>query len=88
MPSTSISVRDVLGEKNGVITNILMTVILVAGSFFADRILARLDQLNETMNKALTEIAVIQEVNDGQTKDIKKLEAWKESHSDHHNGNH
>lgn len=96
MPSPS-QVKDTLTEKNGIITNILMVIVIGVGGFFGDRIVNKLDELNQTINGALTEIAVIREINlrqeddikrlktwrDGASTDINQLKSWKESQTEH-----
>lgn len=101
MPKPFIKVRDVLGESNGIISNILMTAVIVIGAYFGDTFNGNVDrinkgveklnnsveELNQSVNDALLKIAVIQEVNERQSEDIKelsytikKIDSWQDSH--------
>lgn len=68
MPDPVINVQDTLNERSGIITNVLLAAAV-----------ALLGWMNLSITELNTHVAVMQEVNNRQSDDIKKLQRWRES---------
>jgi hypothetical protein len=75
MVDGTIPVKDGMTEKNAVITNLLITAVLVVGGWFGDGVLDHLKSINESMTSALENIARVQQITKGHSSDITELRA-------------
>lgn len=68
MADPVINVKDTLNERSGIITNVLLAAAVTL-----------LGWMNLNIAELNTNVAVMQEVNNRQDNDIKKLQMWRDS---------